>query len=174
VPYLGPKWVRLALNGEKIRIFADQISKHFGLVRQMYWNLIWKNPEFVPFGANVTQIWLKMTSLICNPLLHQSVIFLLELCSTNWDRTVVIWPSVKLPFDCQKLDIFSKKIAKNYNENKFFWQFYWKKCQDVGHFLTVKWQFSRGSGCNIELLSDHKWFCIYQMGLANVMTCYCH
>ena len=25
-----------------------------------------------------------------------------------------------------------------------FWQFFWKKCQLLGNFLTVKWQFSEG------------------------------
>ena len=37
--------------------------------------------------------------------------------------------------------IFQKILP---NEN--FWQFFLKKCQVFGNFLTVKWQFSRGSG----------------------------
>ena len=60
--------------------------------------------------------------------------------------------------NCQKLDIFFKKIGKNFHffkkiaignffeKNEHFWQFFLKKCQVFGNFLTVKWQFSRGSG----------------------------
>ena len=38
----------------KSRNFSDQISVHFGAGAKMYWNLIWKCPGFVPFGANLT------------------------------------------------------------------------------------------------------------------------
>ena len=56
---------------------------------------------------------------------------------------------------CQKLDIFSKKLPrivfkKNYQcqffgKNVNFWQFFEKKSQVFGNFLTFKWQFSGGS-----------------------------
>ena len=38
--------------------------------------------------------------------------------------------------------IFLNFLEKNEN----FWQFFWKKCQVFDNFLTVKWQFSGGSG----------------------------
>ena len=70
--------------------------------------------------------------------------------------------------NCQKIEIFSKKIAKNFKffpkklqkififfkkiangnffeKNENFWQFFWKKFQVFGNFLTVKWKFSGGS-----------------------------
>ena len=52
---------------------------------------------------------------------------------------------------------FFKKIAignflKKKNEN--FWQFFLKKCQVFGNFLTVKWQFSGGSAFNC-IYRDH-------------------
>ena len=46
---LAPKWVRLALNGTN------------PLGRQMHWNLIWKSPGIVPFGANLTHFGAKPT-----------------------------------------------------------------------------------------------------------------
>ena len=42
--------------------------------------------------------------------------------------------AILLSKNCQKIDIFSKKIEK-----KIFFQ---QKCQVFGSFLTVKWQFS--------------------------------
>ena len=33
-----------------------------------------------------------------------------------------------------------------FEKNENFWQFFWKKCQVFGNFLTVKWQFSGGLG----------------------------
>ena len=75
-------------------------------------------------------------------------------------RKIAIW----LSKNCQKLDIFSKKIARNFHffqkiansnfveKNENFWQFFAEKCQVFGNFLTVKWQFSGGAGHNqIEL-----------------------
>ena len=69
-------------------------------------------------------------------------------------RKIAIW----LSKNCPKLDIFQKKIAKNFHFFKkiaignFFWKkmkifgfFFLKKCQVLGNFLTVKWQFSGGS-----------------------------
>ena len=41
--------------------FSDQISVHWAPGRQMYWNLIWKIPGFVPFGANLTRFGAKPT-----------------------------------------------------------------------------------------------------------------
>ena len=49
-------------------------------------------------------------------------------------RKIFIW----LSKNCQKLDIFSKKIAKNFHFSS-------KNCQRLGNFLTFKWQFSGGS-----------------------------
>ena len=47
-----------------------------------------------------------------------------------------------------KIFIFFNKIANgNFVEkNENFCQFFWKKCLVFGNFLTVKWQFSGGSG----------------------------
>ena len=71
-------------------------------------------------------------------------------------RKTAIWMSK----NCQKLEIFFKKIDKNchfFNKiaignfieinNNFihFWQFFWKKFHVFGNFLTFKWQFSGGS-----------------------------
>jgi len=36
--------------------------------------------------------------------------------------------------------------VKNCQKLENFWQFFGKKCQVFGIFLTVKWQFSGGSG----------------------------
>ena len=44
---LDPKFVRLAQNGTR--------------GRQMHWNLIWKRPGLVPFGANLTHFGAKPT-----------------------------------------------------------------------------------------------------------------
>ena len=72
------------------------------------------------------------------------------------------WPSGKLPFDCQKIaknltlkkncqnfSFFSKKLpmAIFLKKMKIFGNFLEKKCLGFGNFLTVKWQFSGGSGC---------------------------
>ena len=64
---------------------------------------------------------------------------------------VQIWPSGKLPFECQKitknLTFFSKqftKIVLFFNKIAIV-NFFEKKCQVFGNFLTVKWQFSGGS-----------------------------
>ena len=58
---LGPKWVRLAPKGTNPGIFFRSDSLHFGISSQNVlnrsqnvMNLIWKNPVFVPFGANLT------------------------------------------------------------------------------------------------------------------------
>ena len=62
-----------------------------------------------------------------------------------------------------KIFFFFQKIANGnfFEKNENFWQFFWKKCQAFGNFLTVKWQFSGGSGPhtgsrqeNAELLSQ--------------------
>ena len=70
-------------------------------------------------------------------------------------RKIAIWMSK----NCQKLDIFFKKIYKNFHffQQNCQWQFFWKnkkfghffflkKYQVFVNFLTVKWQFSGGSG----------------------------
>ena len=75
-----------------------------------------------------------------------------------------MWPSGKLPFECQKIDISFKKIDKivifqqNCHwqfcwKNDNFWQFFWKECQVFGNFLTFKWQFSGGSA--LGMASDN-------------------
>ena len=46
------------------------------------------------------------------------------------------WPSGKLPIECQKI---AKKNC----------QFFGKKCQVFGNFLTFNWQFSGGSAENL-------------------------
>ena len=56
---LAPKWFRLAPNGTNPGGFSDQISVHLAPPRQMHWNLIWKPPGFVPFGANLTHFVAK-------------------------------------------------------------------------------------------------------------------
>ena len=58
--------------------------------------------------------------------------------------------------NCQKLDIFLKKkfffffkfAISNFffEKNEKFWQFFKTKCQVLSNYLTVKWQFSGGSG----------------------------
>ena len=79
----------------------------------------------------------------------------------NNPHSVENWPSGKLPFECQKIaknltfcekmlkiKIFSKKLplAICFEKNEKLFQFFWKNCQALGNFLTVKLQFSGGSG----------------------------
>ena len=71
----------------------------------------------------------------------------------NNPHSVENWPSRKLPFECQK-------IAKNLT-------FFEKKCQVFGNFLTFKWQFSGGSGCEYLwyfslLMSNISWAFFYK------------
>ena len=71
-------------------------------------------------------------------------------------RNITIWMSKY----CQKLEVFFKKLKKIviffqqncqwqfcYKKWQFF-QFFWKKCQVFGNFLTFKWQYSGGSVVN--------------------------
>ena len=72
--------------------------------------------------------------------------------------------------NCQKLDIFSKKNAKIFLffskklplaiflKKKNLGQFFLKKCQVFGNFLTVKWQFSGGSGMRWYLQHQLIWW----------------
>ena len=57
---LAPKCVQLAPNADKSGTFSD-----LGALRaywaKMYWNLIWKRPGFVPFGAKLTHFGAKPT-----------------------------------------------------------------------------------------------------------------
>jgi len=48
----------------------------------------------------------------------------------------------------KKLAIFFKKIAKNvyFSPKNCHWQLVWKKMIILGNFLTLKWQFSGGTG----------------------------
>ena len=50
----GPDWVSLAPNGTNLN-FLRSVSVPFGAVRQKVLQLIFKNPRFVVFGANLTQ-----------------------------------------------------------------------------------------------------------------------
>ena len=47
---------------------------------------------------------------------------------------------------------FLHKIANGnfFEKNEKFWQFWGKKCQVLGNFLIVKWQFSGGSGSDLD------------------------
>ena len=52
-PQSGSHWPKM---GQIREIFRSD-SVHFGAVRQNVLYLIWKNPRFVPFGANLIQFW---------------------------------------------------------------------------------------------------------------------
>ena len=53
-PDLGPKWVRLAPNETNPGLFQIRFKYFLANRAKKYWNLIWKSPGFVPFGANLT------------------------------------------------------------------------------------------------------------------------
>ena len=55
----GQRWVRWIPNGTNPGLF--QIRSQYILAQRakMYWNLIWKSPGFVPFGANLTHFGSK-------------------------------------------------------------------------------------------------------------------
>ena len=53
MPYLGQKWVRLALNLTNPERFQISFEK-------LYRNLIWKSPGFVAFEANLDPLWGKI------------------------------------------------------------------------------------------------------------------
>ena len=55
---------------------------------------------------------------------------------------IAIW----LSKNCKKLVFFPKNCHWQFFFNENFWHFFWKKCQVFCNFLTVKWQFSGGSG----------------------------
>ena len=63
-------------------------------------------------------------------------------------QKIAIW-NLKI---CQKLDIFSKKLLLPL-------AIFLKKCQVFGNFLTVKWQFSGGSGCVLFLEENYDFAC---------------
>ena len=54
--------VNITVTGYRYRSW-EKTSGMVGLSRysQMYWNLIWKSPGFVPFGANLTHFGAKPT-----------------------------------------------------------------------------------------------------------------
>ena len=56
VGQIGTKW-------DTSGTFSDQISVHLAPGRQMHWNVIWKSPGCVPFGANLTHFGAKPTIL---------------------------------------------------------------------------------------------------------------
>ena len=57
----GSDWSKRDKSGS----FSVQNLVHFGSVIENvpYWNVIWKGPIFVPYGANLTQIGPKSASL---------------------------------------------------------------------------------------------------------------
>ena len=56
----------------------------------------------------------------------------------------------------RKIAIWMSKLSKTWHFKKrtIFVNFFWKKCQVFGNFLTVKWQFSGGSGWDYTSDSD--------------------
>ena len=133
--------------------------------KNLSWNFCWQTYESwdqTPLSGGSTWMrWLKtlMSSpsfLISelNPSLSQHCLCLGEtLITTSKDdrsfsffklcieltlQKIAIWLSI----NCQKLDIFSKKLPKI---------FILKKCQVFGYFLTVKWLFSGGSAVDMYI-----------------------
>ena len=58
---LAPKWVRLDPNGTNPGLFQIRFQYIWldGSSSQMYWNLFWKSPRFVPFETNLINFRLK-------------------------------------------------------------------------------------------------------------------
>ena len=52
VDKIGPKWDELGTFQIRLKCILARRAK-------MHWNLIWKNPRFVPFGGNLTHFWPK-------------------------------------------------------------------------------------------------------------------
>jgi len=72
-----------------------------------------------------------------------------------WSETfdyVHAGPSGKLPFDCQKIAKFKKLPLAFFLTKDNFWQL---KSQVFGNFMTVKWQFSGGSGSRITSANNN-------------------
>ena len=63
-PDFDPKWVRLAPNGTNPGLFQIRFQYILARRAKMYWNLIWKSPGFVPFGANLTHFGSKSGQLL--------------------------------------------------------------------------------------------------------------
>ena len=55
----GSKLGQIRSKWDKTGTFSDQISVHLARSSQMYWNLIWKSPGFVPFEINLTHFGAK-------------------------------------------------------------------------------------------------------------------
>ena len=97
---------------------------------------------------------IHMTSII---LTSSTVTVCSELSLHLTLRKIAIWMSK----NCQKLDIFFKKIDKNchFFQQNCHWQFclsiFLKKRQFSGNFLTFKWQFSGGSDRDLEGPGSH-------------------
>ena len=66
-----------------------------------------------------------------------------ENCYLNVKKLPKTWNFFKYFF--HKLSLKKLPLALFFLKDNF-WQFFWKKCQVFGNFLTVKWQFSGGSG----------------------------
>ena len=73
--------------------------------------------------------------------------------SASFCLQVSSWPSGKLPFECQKIVKNLTFFQKIWLKLSFFGNFFEKKSQVFGNFLTFKWQFSGGSDCKYR----HKW-----------------
>ena len=64
--------------------------------------------------------------------------------------------TICMPYLCSWLvtgfrtDLNLRKIAIWLSKNEHFCQFFWKKCQVFGNFLTFKWQFSGESASDIR------------------------
>jgi len=102
--------------------------------------------------------------------------------NTDFFRTSLLgtWPSGKLPFDCQKIDknltFFSKKLLKiAIFSTKLPLAILLKKMTSFCQFLTVKWQFSGGSGLyqscdHIDMMEN--WSCVcagYLPGIIQIL-----
>ena len=63
---------------------------------------------------------------------------------------------------------FLNAIGNLKKKKNFFYKFFWKKCQVFGNFLTVKWQFSGGSGFTHTLFCKK---CIMTIYKTNINLC---
>ena len=104
-----PNNVRLAPNWTNPGLFSSDFSA-FGAPRQMHWNLIWKSPGFVPFGANLTHFgakptipvliyWAVMSGITQNwetwPL-NRTNVELSKICFNTWKSQIcAFWPNLE-------------------------------------------------------------------------------
>ena len=62
---LDSKWVRFTRNRTNPGLFQIRFQYILAHRAKMYWNLIWKSPGFVLFGANMTHFGAKTYHLWC-------------------------------------------------------------------------------------------------------------